>query len=804
MRTKSYKTALCLIFLLSMVWTAHAEESKVIPGLQGEQYVILRLSQDSVANVEHYTGDDEATLIIKHPAPNTIDMLSAQVGSLMVKVRRKSLIGDELRVGLRLRNAAIQIQVKQLEHPRSLTLGFFSLENQRLPPLEKMLLLLPSSYPEGEPSMILPPRPSTRPCSGLQGIEKTIEAAREGNRLSNKYLKYADQYVKDTVCRDYIHALNAEAILHSGTNVVDAEKWAFAMSEAPQWNNYRESYEYHALVAANVLIDLSLFPEAELLLEKMDQAVTATMMPYVKLGESRFFMKQQKYSEAAVVLERLLKKVRKGAWRYSAYLNSAINYTKLKDREHTRDIVLKAEKTLQADKKDGGALWLIGAEAALALNDYRSAIKLYSRAAKVGGSWDSAFAEMRLGELAAIQQPNLAGLTKVHKHFDHARKNQPDIYFTQIIRFKEELIYDILTNGKVDLRKIEDAFSDAFKQSTQFEIAYTIALIHLEQGESQKALHWLHPLIDYKSPVSEEKKVIAALTQAVNEIIGHFYRSGRWLEVARSYEGELEPFRGKLDTESLLAVSDAYYHLNLPKNSVEMLMWIMNTRNPSKQSESVTVKLASAYGALKDHFRLDMVVKYYLSRFSNSPHKWKVLLLNIQSLLQQDRIDEADRRVGLLLEKVPSGDPRAEVELLLAELRTRQNRLEDASGHFVHVLESELPMDVEIQRVGTMLMSPCMQSCSLDKAKKLLEVASDWKRGELVDEAVRFFAKMRDVSSENSRPVSETESKEQENPKRTIREKRHDQLWEDLLELAPELPELKELAEKKRNENVAD
>ncbi len=664
MRTKSYKTAVSLITFFLISWTAYAEESKVIPGLQGEQYVILRLSQDSVANVEHYTGDDEATLIVKHPVPNTIDMLSSQVGSLMIKVRRKSLIGDELRVGLRLSRSDIRIQIKQLEHPRSLTLGFFSSVNQRLPSLKEMLLLLPSAYPEGSSTMVLPPRPAKRPCSGLQGIDKTIDAAREGTRLSDKYLKYAEKYVQDQVCREYIHALNAEAILHSGTNVVDAEKWAFAMSEAPQWDNYRESYEYHALVAANVLIDLSLFPEAELLLEKLGQAATSAMMPYVKLGQSRFYMKQQKYSEAAIVLERLLKKARKGEWRYSAFLNSAINYTKLNDRENTRNIALKAEKVLRADKRDGGALWLIGAEAALALNDYRAAVKLYTRTTKVGGRWDSAFAEMRLGELATIQQPNLAGLTKAHKHFDRARKSQPDIYFTQIIRFKEELIYETLTKEKLDLRKIEDAFSDAFKQSTQLEIAYTMVQIHLEQGHSQKALQWLQPLIDIKSPVREEKKVLESLTQTVNEIIGQFYRSGRWLEVARSYEEELEPFRGKLDNESLLAVSDAYYHLSLPKNSVEMLMWIMNTRNPSKQSENITVKLASAYGALKDHFRLDMVVKYYLSRFSNSPNKWKVLLLNIRSLLQQNRIDEADQRVASLKEKVPSGDPRAEVELL--------------------------------------------------------------------------------------------------------------------------------------------
>ncbi len=804
MRTRTYKTAVCLIVSFLIAWSVHAEESESIPALQNEQYVLLRLSPDSKAEIEHYMGDEEATLIVKNPVPNTIEMLASQEGNLMVDVKRKSLIGDELRVGLELARPDIRIHIKVLEHPKSLTLGFFTSVQRPLPSLENLLLLLPSAYPPSEPVMVMPPRPSKHPCQGISGIDKTIEAADQGHRLSKEYLQYAKKYVRNELCQSYIEALNAEAILKSGENVVDAENWAFAMSEAPIWKNYRDLYEYYAFVAANVLIDLSLFPEAELLLAKMDQAADDTLIPYVKLTLSRFFLQQQKYEEASIVLDRLLTKFRKGTWRYHAFLNATIVTTRTNDREKTRALALDAEKTLRADEKDGGALWLIGAEAALALNDYKNASKLYKYAMKVGGEWDRSLALMRLGELAAIKNPNTSGVRSAHRFFDMARKSQPNIYFTQILRFKEELIYDILTSEIVDLRKIEDAFADAFQPSARLEIAYAMAKIHIERGESRKALNWLLPLLDDKSYVREENKVVKALTQAVNDIIGHFARSGQWLEVARSYEGELEPFRGMLDNESLIAVSDAYYHLNLPKNSVEMLMWIMNTRNPSKQSEYMTAKLAEAYGAMKDHFRFEMVAKYYLSRFPRSPHKWKILILEVRSLLQQDRFEEADQRFKTLWDLVPDGDPKAEADLLMAELCTRQNRFDEAANHFVKVLQSDTTEDVEIERIGTMLLSPCMQNCSLDTSEKLLAVASDWDNGRLVDDAVRFFAKMRDVSMKDNEVVSVVAKERQASGKPSKKEEKSNKLWRDLLELAPELPELKEIAEKKRKENLTN
>jgi len=780
--------------LISYPTAAGAQFSMPMPG--EDQHIVSKIATGGTASVKHSPGDTVAFLMVKGAPPRFVEDLRQQTGVFLESVERGELVNGELTVRLSLTTHMVNLGLSILASPTAVSLRIQPIKRLPVPKPEEVIGRLTQMMPMPGMPFLVPRRPSEVPCQEFPNAKSYL--MKSASQLLFDAYEFDEVYgvIPEGVCKQFLDGVRAEAAVRANSALGSVERWAFALSEEDPWEEYDLAYRWTVLIGALVLMERKLFPEAENLL-KVARESDVPWAPEIRFSLARLYTNNDMYDLASTELLPLLDPEEGGKWVREAYLAFVVSAIRRGNSSVAVQTAKQALEQLQPEKLEDPWLWVVGGEGALSDGDHKLASRFYDRIIANSGGWGRAFASMRRGDLIIrySKENERDRYRMALDQYDKARDLVGnDAWLYQTIELREGIIRAQKWTRQEYGQMVQDILSDALAPTVETEAKYILARLRLGRGESVEAVKLIESLMADDSPVKDTKEIGELIVEAGEAMLKRLTRHESWLEIAETYERFLEKSPAGQSSLVVQLYAGALYHLGLHQRSISFLLRSLGESPLDGGKAEVSLALARAYFGLQDHFRAELVARYFVSRYASSPLVWRVRLLWAQALLDTGNPVGCMKQLELAKSVIPTGDPENIASLLRAAAYTRVGKINDAAKIYGNVVQRDGLDSIELERAGHELLQICVRKCGRKTLQKLLNSVAKYEQGKLINQRVAFFATLRGakvppgnwqakgVQEEAAGSSSVTGQSGNEDGTKASN------IWDELLEIAPELP----------------
>jgi len=765
-----------------------------IPG--EDQHIVSKIATGGSAKVIHSPGDTVAFLKVRGAPAGFVDDLRHQTGVFLQSAQRVEWVDGELTVRLSLTTHMVKLGLSILTSPTAVSLRIQPSKRLPLPKPEAVIGRLTQMMPMPGMPFLVPRRPADVPCDEFPPAK--IYLSKSASELLFDAYEFDTVYgaIPAGICKQFLDAVRAEAVVRANSGLGSVERWAFALSEEDPWEEYDLAYRWTVLVGALVLMERKLFPEAENLL-KVARESDVPWAAEIRFSLARLYTNNEMFDLASTELLPLLDPEEGGKWIREAYLAFVVSAIRRGDSSLAVQTAKQAMEQLEAVDNEDPWLWIIGGEGALTNGDHRLASRFYDRAITNTLGWGRAFAAMRKGDLIVRFSKSAERYRLALDQYDKARDlTGNDAWLYQLIEIREGSIRSQRWTRQEFGQMVKDILADALAPTVQIEATYVLARIRLGRGESVEAVKLIETLMEESSPVKDSKEISTLIVEAGEAMLKRLTRHESWLQIAETYERFLEKSPAGQSSLVIQLYAGALYQLGLHQRSISFLLRSLGESPLDGGKAEVSLALAQAYFGLQDHFRAELVPRYFVSRYSSSPLVWRVRLLWAEALLDTGNPVGCLKQLELVKSVLPAGDPESIAALLRAGAYTRVGKINQAATIYGGVVQKQGLDPIELERFGQELLQICVRKCGRKTLQKLLNSVAKYDDGKLINQRVAFFSTLRgakvppgnwqldkggsEVSGKTS--ADGATGAEEEGKSRNI--------WDELLEIAPELPPL--------------
>ena len=730
-----------------------------------EQHVVFALDSRTKIELEHQFGDDFALLRILKPKGDIIAELERQKGPFLTGVERLGLRKDVLSLRIHLASPETMVTQRLLNNPRSILLSF-SLSNERpMPNPWELVAPMSQVYKMPTPPVTLPRMSDKNPCQNVRGTYMLMRHARNGQFVDRYTARAVLREAKEDMCKDFVKGLLGEVALKRDDDVYPFERWAFEMQHSQPWPGFQMEQQRILLVATAVLIRRELYPEAHLLLKRVDQLGDYGLVPFTRIARAHLYYAEGAIQEALEIVYPLTTgQADPASWHFTAYHIYLSVAAKAGNIKGALDAALRAESHLPFSAKRNADIWLFGGEMAMELKKYDLARKLYQRATSEGESWQKSLAYMRLGDIEVHLAGEQGMKAANEKQWKKAKHDIRKPWVRQMLRLREALATPPRP-GRDPARTIADLYAVALTRELKAESAFALAHISLVRGNPPKALALAKNLLEIMPEEGSWPIVDEIIKTAVNGYFERLSRKGSWLEIIREYNLGLKDYQNYLSGNTMYAVAKAHAEIGLHLRATELFLDVLSAQYQQLDLRAATHSLWKSYIALEDHHRADVVARYFRTRYPGAPMAWEYRFQEAIDLIRAQKSKEGLKAIDRLMKKIPSGDARDRANLVRAEALSQLKRLEKASKLFEKTMSAPALDPLEVKRVGVHILSECARECSPKGLRYIVDLALKNQDKLPLNERVRFLLAKRGINLPGDEEPAKVEAPKKEPPK---------------------------------------